>query len=222
MVRDLVGSGQSQPPSTPTPPTVATAAHIVSRTNTTVSLAVLGADAAGEASLKYTWSLLGSAAGPVYANVNGSNAAKNLTATFTAAGVYTFQVTITDPAGLSVTSQVSVTVQQVLSRITVTPGSVSLAAGRTQQFAATEWDQFGHPLTSPQKVTWSFVSGGHNTLTSLGLFTASATPGSVLVQASAAGIRGTAVVTIQSSPVSATYSTIAALLDVAAHHTLWW
>ena len=42
--------------------------------------------------------------------VNGSNAAKNTTATLNTAGTYVFTVTITDAVGLSVTSSVSVTV----------------------------------------------------------------------------------------------------------------
>jgi len=226
VVRDLIGPGQPPPPpASPKPPTVATAAHVVSQTSKTVNLAVLGADAAGEASLTYTWSLLGAVPGTVYANVNGTNAAKNITATFTATGVYTFRVTITDAAGLSTTSQVTVTINQVLTSLAVTPGSVTVTAGRTQQFTATEWDQFGHALTTQPKISWSLLSGGRSTITGLGLFTASGTPGNVLVQASAGGLTVSALVTIKASPAAfanyGSYSSLAALLDAVAHHYVW-
>src|SRR5205807_82945 len=43
-------------------------------------------------------------------SANGTNAAKNTAATFYWPGTYTFQATITDPAGLTATSSVTVTV----------------------------------------------------------------------------------------------------------------
>ena len=60
---------------------------------------------------------------------NGSNAAKNTTATFSKAGNYTFQVTITDPGGLTATSSVSVTVNQTLTSVAVKPGFGQLERG---------------------------------------------------------------------------------------------
>ena len=42
------------------------------------------------------------------------------------AGNYTFQVTITDAAGLSVTSSVNVTVSQTLTSIVVSPGTATV------------------------------------------------------------------------------------------------
>ena len=94
------------------PPSVATPASVVSSTTTTAALAVLGADDGGEANLTYTWSVAGKPAGaadPVF-SVNGSNAARNTTATFSAGGTYTLLVTIRDAGGLTVTSTVDVTV----------------------------------------------------------------------------------------------------------------
>src|SRR5262249_7996212 len=73
------------------PPTVASPATVVSSTTTTATLAVLGADAGGEASLTYTWSVTSAptgAAAPTF-SVNGTNAAKNTTVTFTTNGTYT-------------------------------------------------------------------------------------------------------------------------------------
>ncbi|HEY3127805.1 MAG TPA: PKD domain-containing protein [Candidatus Limnocylindria bacterium] len=91
-------------------PTVATPAVANPNpvTGTTTSLSVLGADDAGEASLTYTWSASGPAA--VSFSANGTNAAKNTTASFSGAGSYTFTVTITDGASLTTTSGVAVTV----------------------------------------------------------------------------------------------------------------
>ena len=90
-------------------------------TGTTCNLSVLGADDAGESNLTYTWSTTGTPPAAVSFSANGSNAAKNTTATFTAAGNYSFQVTITDPGGLTATSSVNVTVNQTLTAIAVSP-----------------------------------------------------------------------------------------------------
>ncbi len=71
-------------------------------------MSVLGADDGGESNLTYTWVATGTPPAPVSFSANGTNAAKNTTATFTKAGNYSFQVTITDAGGLSVTSSVNV------------------------------------------------------------------------------------------------------------------
>ena len=47
------------------------------------------------ASLNYTWSLAGTPPAGVTFSVNGNNAAQTTTATFTTAGTYQFQVTLT-------------------------------------------------------------------------------------------------------------------------------
>ena len=93
-------------------PTVATAAKSNPNpvTGTTAQLSVLGADDNGEGNLSYTWSLTGTYPAGVTFSPNGTNAAKNTTATFTANGNYNFLVTITDQGGLSTTSSVTVTV----------------------------------------------------------------------------------------------------------------
>ena len=56
-------------------------------TGTTVNLSVLGAYAAGENSLTYTWATTGTPPAPVTFTINGSNTAKNTVAIFTKAGV---------------------------------------------------------------------------------------------------------------------------------------
>jgi hypothetical protein len=99
----------------PAPPTVATPAAADPnpvKSGNTANLSVLGADDQGEANLTYTWAVTAmpaDAATPTF-SINGSNAAKNTTATFAQPGDYTFRVTITDANGLSVTSSVDVSV----------------------------------------------------------------------------------------------------------------
>ena len=95
-----------------TGPSVATAASANPNplTGGSTLLSVLGADAGGESNLIYTWSTTGTPPAPVGFSVNGTNAAKNTTATFTATGTYNFLVTITDASGLTTTSATTVTV----------------------------------------------------------------------------------------------------------------
>jgi aryl-phospho-beta-D-glucosidase BglC (GH1 family) len=184
------------PPSSNQPPTVATPASASQSpvTGASVDLSVLGTDTDGGSDLTYTWSTTGTPPAPVSFSVNGSNAAQNTAATFSAAGQYTFQVTITDPAGLSVTSNVSVTVDPTLSSIVVSPNSANVNAGATQQFTAQADDQFGNALADQPSFTWS-ASGG-DSINTTGLFTAPNAAGSATVQAAAGGTSGTAAVTI--------------------------
>jgi hypothetical protein len=157
------------------PPTVVTAASANPSpvTGTTTNLTVLGADAAGAASLTYTWAVTSAPAGaatPTFSS-SGTNASQNTTAAFYLAGTYTFQATITDPSGLTAVSSVTVTVVQTVTSLSVTPGNVTLADKATQQFTATALDQFGNTLTSPPTFTWQVSSGG-GTISRTGLYTA--------------------------------------------------
>ena len=159
-------------------------------TGTSAALSVLGSDIAGEASLTYTWSATGPAA--VTFTDNGSNAAKGVTATFSQAGAYNFVVTVTNASGLSTTSSVPVVVNQSLTAISVSPASISIATGATQQFTATALDQFGQAMTAA--IAWATTAG--NTITSTGLFTAGATPGGATVTATSGSVSGSAIVTV--------------------------
>jgi hypothetical protein len=103
-------------------PTVATVATATPNpvTGTTSALAVLGTDDAGESALIYTWAATTvPTGGTVTFSVNGTNAAKATTATFTKAGSYTLQATIKDAEGLTVTSSVTVVVSTTTSSINV-------------------------------------------------------------------------------------------------------
>ena len=164
-------------------PTVATPASANPTTvnGKSTNLSVLGADALGESNLTYTWSAAGP--GAVSYSANGTNAAKNTTATFTQAGTYTFTATILNPSiGTSATSSVTVTVNQVSAGLSVVPTSATVAAGSTVQFAAGAVDQFGNLINPPAAVTWSVVGGG-GSINSSGVYTAGTTAGSATVRA---------------------------------------
>lgn len=171
----------------------AAAASQTTVTGNSVNLSALGSDDAGEASLTYTWSLVSGAA-PAGFTSNGANASKNTTASFTAAGAYVFKVTITDAAGLSVSSNVNVTVVQTAMSLSISPTSVNLGTGLTKQFTAVARDQFGATITGPG-LTWAVVSGG-GTVNSSGLFTAPANAGKSTVRVTAGALSASAALSI--------------------------
>ena len=110
-------------------PTVATPTAAPSLvTGTTTALSVLGADDGGESHLTYTWAAVGPTPAPVTFSPNGTTA-RNTTATFTVAGNYNFQVTITDEGEVFHHLHRSVTVQLTLTTVVVTPGTTSLYDG---------------------------------------------------------------------------------------------
>ena len=181
-----------------TAPTVATPASAAPSlvTGTTTALSVLGADSlAGESSLTYSWAatLVPSGAGVPLFSINGSNAAKNTTATFTAAGNYTFQVTITNDSGQTATSSVNVTVNQTLNTLgAISPNPVVLSTQSQEQFTVTGLDQFGNAMAAPG-VTWTAAKG---TITSSGLYTSPAAAGSDTIAAQLGSSQVTASATI--------------------------
>ena len=165
-------------------------------TGTSADLAALGADiAAGEQSLTYTWLATGVPAGaapPLLGADNGTNAAQNITAVFSQAGDYTFQVTIADPFGLSTTSSVDVAVNQTLTSIVLSPASATLAAG-SAQFTGVASDQFGNALTVQPALNWSVIGGG--SIAGNGLYTPPYASGSATVYGTSQGLTAAASVT---------------------------
>lgn len=190
-----LGGGSPQ-----SPPTVATPASAATNpvVGKTVALSALGADDGGEPSLTYTWATVGNSPAPVSFSVNGSNASKNTTATFSKAGAYAFQVTITDAAGLNVTSNVNVAVAQTLTSVAVSPPTTTVNTGGTRQFTAQGLDQFGSSLASQPAFTWSVVSGA-GSVSGSGLYTAPPATGAAKVQAATGTFSGAANVTISSA-----------------------
>lgn len=108
-------SGSATVTITNQPPLVANSigATATLATGTTANLSVTAVDDSGQSNLTYTWSAI-SPSLPVTFSVNGTNAAQNTAATFSAIGIYTLQVTITDPGGLSTTSLATVTIGTIL------------------------------------------------------------------------------------------------------------
>jgi uncharacterized lipoprotein len=183
-------------------PTVATAASAAPSivTGTTTNLSVLGADDGGESNLTYLWAVIAQPVGssPTF-SVNASKSAKATTVTFDRVGSYSFLVTITDAEGAAVTSSLMLTVAPTLKQILLAPAEQTMQISQTQQFIAAGLDQFGQPMAMPI-VIWSLDPGSLGSIDSTGLFTAAATPGDVIVRATAAGQTASATVTVQNPP----------------------
>ena len=132
-------------------------------------LNVAATDDGGAANLTYTWAATGPA--PVFFMPNGTGAASSSQANFEATGDYQVSVTVADAGGLSASGTVHVRVEPSASAVRVSPASVSLPVGASQQFAALLLDQFGGAITNQSPVfTWTATGGG--TVSSSGLFTA--------------------------------------------------
>ncbi|MBX7097437.1 MAG: PKD domain-containing protein [Myxococcaceae bacterium] len=174
--------------------TTAAAATPSPVTGTSAGLSALASDDGGEAALTYTWALTAGPA-PVTFSVNGSNAAKATSATFTRAGSYAFSVTAKDAVGLTAVSTVNLVVSQTVSAVQVTPATTTVNAGASQAFTATASDQFAQTMSPAPALTWSVSGGG--AVSSTGVFTAAGTPGGPFTATAAAGPHsGTAQVTV--------------------------
>ena len=204
----IFGSGAPVVPEV-TAPSVATPASATPNpvTGSTTALGVLGADDGGEPALSYTWAATAGPA-PVTFSSNGSNNAKNSTATFTQAGSYTLEVTIRDTNGLVALDSVNVTVIQTETSIVVTPGAVSVQIGNTQPFSAQVQDQFGGTMA----VTPGWTVSGGGTIDVNGLFTAGGVAGGPFtVTATSGPVNGIATVDVLTSPPTLTTIVISPL-----------
>jgi alpha-L-arabinofuranosidase len=168
-------------------------------TGKTTVLSVTATDPSGNAGLIYTWATTGTPPAAVTFSANGSNAASSTTATFSAAGSYSFQVTVSDPGGYIATSSVTVSVNQSLSSIKVSPATVTLAAEGQQQFTGVADDQFGNPMSTQPALSWS-VSGSGTIGATSGLYTAPNAAASATVKASSGAVSGTASITVLAPP----------------------
>ncbi|HTV48114.1 MAG TPA: hypothetical protein VMG59_06685 [Phycisphaerae bacterium] len=192
-------SGSDEITVTNTPPTDAPAAASPSTvTGTTTKLSVSGKDTDGQSdsTLIYTWSVTSQPSGsttPTF-SANGTDAAKNTTATFFQAGIYTFLATITDSEGESTTSSVNVTVEQTLKSISVSPSIPSAGYDSIIQFSATALDQFGDALATQPTFKWSVSRGG--SINSSGVYTAPTSAGTVTIKATSGSVSGSDSTTI--------------------------
>jgi hypothetical protein len=152
--------------------------------------------------LSYLWTTVAAPAGAKAPTLSAATAATT-NATFYQVGSYTFQVAVTNEAGLTTLATVNVTVNPVPTSIAMTPASAIVADGVPQQFTAHAFDQFQQPMAAT--FTWSMASGAGSINSSTGLYTPPATgAGTAIVKASATLNGGTvsrpATVTLQSPP----------------------
>jgi hypothetical protein len=170
------------------------AANPSADSGTTTTLSVLAADITGDATPTYSWAATSIPAGAPTPAFNAPSAGTT-GVTFYQAGSYTFTATVKDPTnGLTTTSAVTVTVSQTVTTISLTPaGPVSLANGRTRQFTAAAYDQFGNAFWVPPSFTWTVAAGSVGSVTATGLYQAPPVgTGTATVQATAGGVTGTA------------------------------
>jgi hypothetical protein len=147
------------------------------------SVVATNTGSSGAAGLKYTWTAIKLPPGakmPTF-NINGTNAAKNVIARFSKAGGYVLQCEVKDASGNAVTTDVSVTVSQKAASLKIEPHGAHIAKDATLQYAGTVLDQFGHPMWTPQTLTF-LVAAGPGSITSTGLFSATSIAGPVTIE----------------------------------------
>ncbi|NNM27943.1 MAG: hypothetical protein HKO57_00355, partial [Akkermansiaceae bacterium] len=177
-----------------------------------VDLSVTADDDGGEAGLSYTWSVAVGPGPAVFFTPNGGNTAKLTTANFEGAGDYRLVVSVSDPEGLTVTSDVNVRVVPEASGVVVSPDVASVVVGNILAFSATETDQFGEPMAvQPGSFTWAVSGGG--TIDSGGLFTAASAGGPFVVTADSSSFTGTGNVTVNPAPATVTLGDLAQTYD---------
>ena len=177
-------------------------------TTTTTNLAVTATDDGGEGNLTYTWSATGPAA--VSFSANGTNAAKNATATFSAPGSYTLTATVGDVPGLTAISSTTVTATATPATLTVSPSSATLAVNATVTFSAAVFDQFGNPVSNPS-IAWSAAGGG--SISPAGLFTATTAGGPWQITATSGSLSAGVPVTVTKAAATVTLGNLAATYD---------
>ncbi len=121
---------------------------------------------------EFTWSTISA---PSSGDALVTETGTDFTATFSKAGLYVLRASSGD-IGLNLTFNVA----QVHSSVVVTPGSLTVAYGTTQQFFAQSLDQFEEPTAGQPTIVWSATGGS---ITSRGLFTAGSQTGDFTVSA---------------------------------------
>ncbi len=101
----------------------------------------------------------------------------------------------TGTAALTVTSSTTA----VLTTITVSPATVSILKGATQQFTATGYDQNRNVMSPQPTFTWTLSNNQFATINSATGVATGTYPGSVTVTAASGSVTGTAALTVTSS-----------------------
>ncbi len=166
--------------------------------NSSLGVTVTGTVASG---LTYTWTTTTSPAGssPTF-SPNGTAASQNSNVTFNEAGSYVFTVLISNSSGGTATSNVSVTVNQTLTSVTVSPTINQLTGGSTLQLTGTALDQFGNAMATQPTFNWSVTSGNGSIGASTGLYTAPTSGTLATVKAADGSLSATTQIYVVSSP----------------------
>jgi len=131
---------------------------------------------------------------------SSNNSVATITTGGLVSGIHVGSATITGTAeGKSATASITVRAGAVNS-VAITPGSIGLAAGNTQQLTVTIKDASGNVLTG-LPVTWSSSNGSVGTVSSSGLVSASHA-GSATITASSSGKSGTATLIVSAGAIS--------------------
>jgi alpha-L-arabinofuranosidase len=173
-------------------------------TGTTTNLSVLGAQGGSDAGLTYTWSVTSAPAGaltPTF-SINGTNDAKNTTATFFSAGNYAFLVTIEDTLDVTTTSSVIVTVSPTATNLTINPSTSVIGDNASKQFTAVVYDQFGGVMTPAPTITWSLQAGSVGMITSGGSFSSPGVLGSATIIGSIGSASNSATILVDNQAAS--------------------
>lgn len=124
---------------------------------TTTALSVTADDDEGEAQLTYSWRMVNGPAGVAF-SPNNSNAAKQTTATFTAAGRYDLQVEVKDARDIATSAFLTVDVMAGgLARVTVT-GPATLEKEKTGTYTAAGFD-LASMVIAVSGCTWTSTAG---------------------------------------------------------------
>jgi plastocyanin len=118
----------------------------------------------------------------------------------------------------------TVSVQQVVATVSVTPSSATIPRCTTTQFAATAKDARGNPVSTAPAATWSSSNTAIATVDANGLARGVAVGGPVTITATAGGASGTAQLNVDSSPIRLNWSTAQTTLDVticAGQSIIW-
>src|SRR5439155_11078441 len=144
-----------------------------------------------EGVLTYKWTVTGPA--QVTLTADGTNAAKNAIAAFTAIGTYQFQARITDTVTHYAvdTDMLSVVVNPGVNSVVITNKTATLNAAQSWPFIAVVYDQFGQLYNTP--VSWSASAG---VMSASGQYTAPNANQTVLITATAQGKSDSANVTV--------------------------
>jgi uncharacterized protein (TIGR03790 family) len=150
------------------------------RSSTTTNLYVGATDPdSGPQPLVYSWAKI-DGPGQVTVATNASPTSFTNVATFTRVGTYRIRTMVSDSSAIA-TGEVVAVVNPVYTTISLSPASTDIRVGTSLQLHALQRDQFS-TYYNDRPFAWTISGGG--SITSNGLYTAPATPGTNYITAS--------------------------------------